>query len=158
MADPNAVIVANPDLTAAVVQISSFLSHLTVSGATAHVIEFIKNRPLGAKFWALLDKRTKTVVGAIAAGIASLGITATFQHDPHAPAGVYTVILTGLTGPSILQHLWSFVQSWLLQQGWYLKYLKPTPITGVEPSPRTGTGSGHVEPPPPPVVVTEVHP
>lgn len=147
MTDPSAVIVANPDLTAAVVQISSFLSHLTVSGASAHVLEYLKTVPIVGKIWALLDKRGKTVIGAIVAAIGSLGVTATFQHDPHAQAGVYALVFTGLTGPSMLQHAWSFVQSWLLLQGWYLKYIKPTPVTGVEPKPIGVTGSGEAAAP-----------
>ena len=152
MADPNALPVSNPDLTAAVVQISSFLSHLSVSGASAHLIEWIKGHPTAGKMWALLSKRGRVVVGAFVAGAGSLGVTATFQHDPHAQAGVYTILLTGLTGPSILQHAWSFVQSWLLQQGWYMSIIQPKPVTGAAPSTGTG-GQPTVQPTPVPVVV-----
>jgi hypothetical protein len=154
MADPVAAVqVANPDLTAAVVQISSFLSHVTVSGVSAQALEYVKNTPLGAQIWVLLSKRTRTAIGALMAMVGSLGITATFQHDPHAQAGVYTVLLTGLTGPSLLQHAWSFVQSWLFQQGWYQKYLKPTSVTGPAAAPYVPGA-----PPPAPPAPVPVHP
>jgi hypothetical protein len=156
MVDPNAVQVVNPDLTAAVVQISSFLSHLSVGGASAHLLEWIKGHPTAGKMWLLLSKRGKVIVGALIAGAGSLGVTATFQHDPHAQAGAYTVLLTGLTGPSVLQHAWSFVQSWLLQQGWYASVIQPKAVTGVTPAaPIPGAPAPA---PPQPVPVVEVAP
>jgi hypothetical protein len=151
MTDPG-TLVTNPDLTAAVVQISSFLSHLSVGGASAHILEWVKGHPVAGKMWALLSKRGKVLIGALMAGAGSLGVTATFAHDPHAQAGVYTVLLTGLTGPSILQHAWSFVQSWLLQQGWYQTVIQPKPVTGAAPAaPIPGVVA--VPPVPVPVVV-----
>ena len=157
MADPQ--VVTNPDLAAQMValnavltQISSFLSHVSVGGATAHAIEWLKAKPGTAKWWALLSNRGKVIVGAVLAGLGSLGITATFAHDPH-QAGVYSFVFSGVTVASVGQHLWSFIQSWIMQQGWYQGIIKPKPITGVADKPII---LGAPVLPPQPVPVIEV--
>jgi hypothetical protein len=140
---------------AALTQISAFLSHVSVGGATAHAIEWAKSKPGLAKAWALLDARGKVIVGAILAAAGSLGITATFSHDPH-QTGVYTFVVSGLTVSSIGTHLWSFVQSWVMQQGWYASIIKPKSITGVPDRPLIIGGPPVV--PSVPVPVVEVKP
>ncbi len=143
MADPT--LVTNPDLAAQVAnaniylqQIASFIQHGTLGGAIAHGLEWAKGSPKFSWFWNALSKRSKAYVSAGLAFLGSMGVTAVFSHDPNA-AGVYTIVLSGLTLPSLGQHAWSFVQSWLTQQGYYVSVLKPKAVTGVEP---TGTGSG----------------
>jgi hypothetical protein len=162
MIDPQtATQVTNPDLqaqllatTAVLTQISSFLSHVSVGGATAHAIEWLKAKPGTAKWWALLSNRGKVIVGAVLAGLGSLGITATFQHDPQ-HVGVYSFVFSGVTVASVGQHLWSFVQSWVIQQGWYAGLIKPKPVTGVPEKPII---IGAPVPAPQPVPVVEVKP
>lgn len=130
-------------------QIASFIQHGTLGASSAHILEWMKGRPKVAWFWNSLSKRSKVWVGAILAFLGSMGVTAVFSHDSTAP-GVYTIVLSGLTLPSLGQHLWSFVQSWMTQQGYYVSVLKPKPVTGVE---ITGTGSGSVAAAPVAVVV-----
>jgi hypothetical protein len=134
---PDPTIVSNPDLAAQVAQlnsvlaqVSAFLSHVSVSGATAHALEWAKGKPTIAKWWDLLSGRGKVIVGGLLAAAGSLGISTVFSHDPK-NAGVYTVVISGLTLPSVGSHLWSFAQSWVLQQGWYSGLIKPRTVTGV---------------------------
>ena len=130
-------------------QIASFLSHLTLGGASAHAIEWFKAKPSIARVWALLSGRGKVIVTAIFAAIGSLGITIAFTQDAAHP-GVYALTISGLTWTSIGQHLWSFVQSWIAQQGWFQVVIKPKAVTGVAAKPHA--------PEPPPVVVEGVRP
>jgi hypothetical protein len=135
---PDPQVVTNPDLlaqvgslNAALTQISAFLSHVTIGGATSHALEWAKGKPTVAKWWALLGGRGKTIVGAILAALGSLGISAVFASDPN-QRGVYILTLSGLTAASIGSHLWSFAQSWILQQGWYASIVKPKVVTGIQ--------------------------
>jgi hypothetical protein len=139
MADP--VVVTNPDLlaqigslNAALTQISAFLSHMTIGGATSHALEWAKGKPSIARWWELLGGRGKTVVGGILAAMGSLGISAVFASDPN-QRGVYILTLSGLTAASVGSHLWSFAQSWILQQGWYSAIVKPRTVTGIQTAP-----------------------
>ncbi len=141
MTDP--VVVTNPDLlaqigslNAALTQISAFLSHITIGGATSHALEWAKGKPTIAKWWALLGGRGKTIIGAVLAALGSLGISAVFASDPD-HRGVYVLTLSGLTAASIGSHLWSFAQSWILQQGWYTSIVKPRTVTGIQTAPGT---------------------
>lgn len=124
-------------------QIASFIAHVTVGGASAHAIEWVKGKRNIAKVWALLSGRGKVITTAVVAGLGSLGITATFQHG--ADAGVYILTFSGLTWSSVGQHLWSFVQSWIAQQGWFQIVIQPKSVVGVRPAPAS--------PEPPPVLV-----
>jgi hypothetical protein len=158
MTDPT--LVTNPDLanqvanlTATMTQISAFLSHVSVGGATAHVLEWAKGKPGVSRWWDVLSGRGKVVVGGILAAAGSLGVSAAFSHDASRD-GVYTIVLSGLTVPSIGSHLWSFAQSWIMQQGWYASVIKPKSITGVPPT----TAAGAPAHPQTPVPVVEVAP
>jgi hypothetical protein len=152
-------VVSNPDLQAQVAnlnavltQLSSFASHITVGGASAHILEWAKGKPGVARWWDLLSGRSKTIVGGLLAFFGSIGISAAFSHDPQ-QAGVYSIVLTGVTLPSIGSHLWGFIQSWVLQQGWYSALIKPTAVTGVPEKPVTAGMPAVVQPPIPVVDV-----
>jgi hypothetical protein len=143
MIDQAAAVVTNPDLaqqvaalTAISTQISAFLSHVTVGGASAHAIQYLKGRPTIGKWWSLLSDRGKVIAGAIMAALGSLGISFTFSHTSD---GVYSFVFSGVTAAGIGQHLWSFGQSWVMQQGWYQTVIKARPVMGVEkPEPIVG--------------------
>ncbi len=131
-------VVTNPDLnsqiaglTASLTQISAFLSHVSVGGATSQALEWAKGKPGINRWWSLLSGRGKAIVGGVLAGLGSLGISAVFSHDPQ-HEGVYILAISGLTAQSIGAHLWSFAQSWVFQQGWYMSLIKPRPVSGVE--------------------------
>lgn len=129
----------SPDTAASSAAIAAFLSHLTVGGVTAHLLQWAKTQPGLSRFWGILSDRAKVICGAVLAGLGSIGITAALHHDPQA-AGVWTITLSGLTGPSLWQHGVSFVQSWVLQQGWYSAIIspaapaKPVPVVAVAPA------------------------
>lgn len=138
-------------LSASVSQMSSMVSHVIVGGASAHVIEWAKSKPLLAKIWLLLSARQKVLVTALCALVSSLGLTITFHHNE---PGVYGLVVSGLTSAHVGQHVWSFAQSWLSQQGWFMMIIQPRPVTGAQRGP---TIDGHKSPAPVPVpVVTTV--
>jgi hypothetical protein len=130
MQDPNAVaqLVANPDLVAAVSQISSFLSHLTVGATSAHFLQWVKQRPSIAPFWKLMSDREKSIAAATLATLGSLGVTAGFHYDP--TKGILTATFAGVTAANIYQHVWSFIQEYVLQTGWYKGLIKATAVQG----------------------------
>jgi hypothetical protein len=137
MADPQ--LVTNPDLASqiatlqvAATQISEFLSRGAAGAMTAHVLEVLKNAGWFTSLTQRSSTRAKMLWGAAGSLLASLGITATFQHG--ATPGVYTILLTGLTGASLASHAWGFAQSWVFSQGWYSAVVKPRAVTGVPPS------------------------
>lgn len=150
MIDQAATVVSNPDLSAQLhtlnaymEQLASFVSHGVLGGASAHAIEWLKGKPGLSKAWALLSPRGKVAATAIVAALGSLGISFTFQHGD--ADGVYLLTFSGLTWTSIGQHLWSFVQSYVAQQGYFATVIKPKEVTGVPPKPNA--------PEPVPVVV-----
>jgi hypothetical protein len=127
MQDP-ATLVTNPDLVASISQISAFLSHVTVGGASAHLLQWAKARPGVSKIWAVMSDRSKSVVAAGLALLGSLGITAAFHYDPS--GGIWTATFTGITAASVGAHAWSFAQSYLMQTAWYKSVIKATAIQG----------------------------
>jgi hypothetical protein len=131
MVDPNALPVSNPDLTAAVSQISAFLSHLTVGGTSAHLLQWAKARPGFAKVWGVMSDRSKSVIAAVLALLGSLGITSAFHYDP--AVGILTATWTGITAASVGAHVWSFTQSYVMQTAWYKTIIKATVISGALP-------------------------
>lgn len=148
MVDPTALPVSNPDLTAAVSQISAFLSHLTVGGTSAHLLQWAKARPGFAKVWSVMSDRSKSIVAALLALLGSLGITAAFHYD--ATAGIWTATFAGVTAASVGAHVWSFTQSYVMQTAWYKTIIKATVVSGVVPAPGV--------PPPAPVLVAPAPP
>jgi hypothetical protein len=112
VADPNAVSVVNPELTAAVVQLAAMGAHYIAGGAVAQALEIVKAIPWFAQWWGRRSLHGKVTFAGLLAFGTSLGISGVFHFDPR--QGILTATITGLTGPSIAQHAWSFAQSWLV--------------------------------------------
>jgi hypothetical protein len=129
--DPSATLVANPDLTAAVSQLSAFVSHLTVGGVSAHVLQWAKAQPGFSKVWGVLGNKTKALIAASLAFMGSLGITSAFHYD--ATLGVFAATFTGITAASVGSHLWGFATSYLVQTAYYRAIIKATAVSGVTP-------------------------
>lgn len=153
---PDPTIVSNPDLSAQITELTKVISglaqtgtHATVSGIAAHVIEWLKGKPGFARLWTALSKRQKTIAAALTAALTSSGISYTWHVDPTDPHA-YIFRVAGISMAAMGVFLWSFSQSFVFQQAWYIGLLKPKEVVGPAPS-VTSTGSGGVAPDPVPV-------
>ncbi len=150
MTDPTADLAAQMlALNHLLSQLVQFTSHVGTGAMTAHVIEWLKDRPVLSKFWALLSDRGKVIWCLVVAALPAAGITITFIHSPDHP-GQYGAIIDNLTWMTAAKFVWSLSQNWVFQQGWYQSIIKPKPVTGVTPS------IGKPEPQPVPVSVEGV--
>lgn len=151
MTDPQ--LVTNPDLVAQVAnlnallsQLSQFTSHVSTGAMTAHAIQWLKGGKLGA-LWKMLSDRGKVIAGLLAAALPAAGITFTFSHPS---ADTYGFIFAGVTWGAVATFVWSLLQNWVFQQGWYQSVIKAKEVTGV--APKTDAPA----PPSAPVAVVEV--
>lgn len=150
MIDQAAQAVTNPELTAQIAnlniligQLAQFTSHVSTGAMTAHVLQWVKTRQSIAPIWARLSDRAKVIAGMFAAAVPAAGITFTFSHPA---ADAFGFMVTGLTWGSAATLLWSLLQNWVMQQGWYQSVIKAKPVVGVPHAAPSGA-------PPDPVVV-----
>lgn len=155
---PDPQIVQNPQLTEQITQLNKLLqqlseggSHLVTGGMAAHALEWLKKKDGINKIWVQLSDRTKTLFSALVAALSGAGIVLTFQHPGN---GHYILDIDHLTLATFGLFLWSALQNWLWQQGWYMSVIKPKPVVGPVPAP-VGQPQPHVEPVP--VVVADPH-
>ena len=153
---PDPQIVTNPDLVAQVAQISAALtqltalgSHVMTGGMTAHVLEWAKGRTAFAALWDKLNARWKAISAAAVAAVPAAGIVFTFSHPGD---GHFVFDLNNLTLTTGGIFLWSFVQNWFVQQGYYQLVLKPKEVSGPALSQKPSTAQ------PVPVVVETAAP
>lgn len=138
MVDPASVSVSNPDLLVQILQLNSILkqlsegmTHLVTGGMAAHAIEWLKGRGWFSRHWNQLEGEGKAFWSAVIAAASGAGIVLTFAHPGN---GHYIIDLDHLTPETGSLFVWSFLQNWLWQQGWYMKVIRPQPVTGPAPS------------------------
>ncbi len=146
MTDPTADLSSQMEaLNHLLAQLVQFTSHVGTGAMTAHVIEWLKDRPFISKVWILLSDRAKVIACLVVAALPAAGITVAFIHTPEHP-NQYGFIIDNLTWMTAGKFVWSISQNWVFQQGWYQSIIKPKPVTGVP-----ADGSQH----PTPVAVKE---
>ena len=133
-------VVTNPDLSAQIGnlnallgQLAQFTSHVSTGAMTAQVIQWVKTRSAVAPIWTKLSDRTKVLAGMIAAAFPAAGIVFTFSHPA---AGHYIFDFQNVTVLTVATFLWSLLQNWVFQQGWYATVIKPKAVSvtnGVQP-------------------------
>jgi len=108
-------------------QIVQFTSHISTGAMTAHAIQWFKGMGWFGTLWDSLSDRGKVIFGAIAAALPAAGITVTFHHPA---AGHYLLDVQNLTVATGVAFVWSLLQNWVFQQGWYQAVIKPKPVVG----------------------------
>jgi hypothetical protein len=99
----------------------AFLSQFTLSAILVWLMQKLKEAPWFPVWTAKTQLNVQRAYAAVVAALGAVAINVSFD----ATAGVLTV--TGLTVANVGGSVWSWVQSFVMQQGWYHGIFKPAP-------------------------------